>query len=152
MGLTDDFVKKKIERLKEQTKPADALPIIKEGFRIADGTQEEKDRFIDSLYKGFEAGGVVMIDRALTEEVIDDAEYLKWEREFGLEPADICPVLQGYFNKKDGHFKEDDKVVCVTSKDSQLFKHKSYFEEKFGVTIVDPVVALKMMEESKDDS
>ncbi len=148
MNLKKQIEDKKIEDIKERTKPADALPLAE--ALISDKlTDEEKDVLIDDLHKGFTKTGEMLIERCFIEEIMDEKDYLEIKEKYKIELSNFAPVLQAYFNTKDGLFKPDERAVVLTTPNSNIFKARDFIKKKFNVKVISAEEAIKLMIKEK---
>lgn len=129
--------KERIDNIKRLTKPVDALPLIK---LMTDKREKmsDKDRkeLLKVLIKGFKSSGEMLLKRCFLENIITEEEWKEMKDKYNLTEADMSPVLQGYFNRKDKVTKKEDKIVIVTMENTSIFKNRDVLKKKFDVMIV----------------
>jgi hypothetical protein len=118
----------------KSTKPVDASPIFKEMERLHKvGTDEEKEKFAEAIEGAFTTVGKKLLDRAIRENVITIREYADWCNDYGMSESNMCPILEIYYLKKDGHEKKGDDTLLLTVPDSPIYKMKHILKEKLNI-------------------
>ena len=130
------MIRKLNSLLHPETKPADAMPIFEEAMKLRkDGTQEEKNDFQERLKKAFQSAGRQLLNRAIHEKLINVKEYADWCTEFGMSEEFICPILEAYYIRKDGHEKKEEELVLLTTNDTLIDKMRKILKEKFNLEV-----------------
>jgi len=93
------------------------------------------------------------LDRALSDGTITDTEWKKYQK-LGLNEGSMSPILQGYYNIKDGLLAndEDDKVIVLTLSDSPIHKNRKMIQDKFGIGVQTSIEIIKTIENGKDNN
>lgn len=146
----NEYIKRKIEGIKQKTKPVDAMPLIK--FMMEKGkklTDKQRDTFINILSKGFNETGRMLVDRALTEEIFTEKEYLQIRKKCKIEDSDFGTILQAYFSKKDEKINDD--LIVVTTDETNIFKNRKFLEKRFDIKIRTAKECLDLMKKQKGD-
>jgi len=148
MEYREKFIKDKIEKIKEMTRPVDARPLMKfmleSGGKLSEG---EKKEFLSKLNEGFDEAGKLFLDRCFTEGVMLEKEYLEIKEKYCLEDTDFGVVLQAYFLKKDGVLNLEEKAVIATMPHSNIFKCRDFILKRFGVVVLSAEECIKVMYE-----
>lgn len=150
-SINDSYKKRKIEEIKRKTKPVDAMPLIKFITENSGSmTDDEKKTFMDVVEKSFDSVGKMLIDRALTEGVMTEKEYVEISEKYNLSCGDFGVFLQGYFNRKDGIINEKDKIVVVAVKSSSLYKCREFIFKRFAVVVLSCEECIEMIDKEKE--
>ena len=135
----------KIKKVKEECKPTDALPLFEAIIsKSKDWSDKEREDINKVLEESFENAGNLMLDRALTDGTVTEEEWKEWSS-WGMEPKDFAPILQGHYNRIDGHIGKKEKVILITMPKSPMHTHRKFFSKKFNVKIVTPDESVKIM-------
>ena len=133
------------ERKRSETKPTDALPLLQ--FLMDEKgklSQKEKDDIINTIHKSHNEQGKKYVDRAIEEDIMTKQEWKQF-KELGFSYADISQILFGVLSKKDGHYKNNERMVLLSTKDSVSYKHRDLVLKKFNVMVLEPKSGLKML-------
>lgn len=131
--------------------PVDATPIFKMALDLAEnGTKQDKEDFTEILEDAFQEAGVTAVNRALDEKLMTIEEWEDMHKKYGVTGKDIMPILSAFFIKQDGHTKKKERIIITTTPDSLIYKHRDFFEKRFGVIIRDMIEVMEMMLKDKD--
>ncbi len=144
-----EFDKKKIEEIKERTRPVDASPLIKAILSGDKMSVDERKEFLHVILKGFKRTGELLLDRAFIEGLMTEKEYLELKKKYNLVEEDYAVILQAYFNRKDGLCDDDDGFVVVTTPDSNVFKCRDFIKKRFNVDVKSPKECIELIKEER---
>jgi len=135
-------------KLKKMSKPVDLSNVIKKIKQISKISPAHKKLAEIKLNESFENVGSMFLGRAMDEKVLTIDEIDK----SNLSTKDWATILQGYYGRKDKHFKKDERIVIVTLDTSEIYKEKKWLQKKFNLKIVDVVKATEMMKKRDEVS
>ena len=138
--------KESLEKLRKETKLADAFPLLEKIREISKNSPEAKQEFIKSIKSGFESSGNCCLMRAFLEGIMTEEEWIEMRDKFGFSISDIGVVLLAVFGKTE---KKDEVAVIVTMPDTTISKHKEFIEKRFKVFVKTPP---EIMEELKKEN
>jgi len=143
----------RLRRIKEATRPVDAIPLFK---AILDVKDENREKLKKDMEESFEVNGKLMLERAFLEKVLTSFEYADICTKYGLDDKDFGSILMAYFGKNG-----KDKIKMLTMAYSNVYKARGFVKERFGVDVIDageflmlakkedPELFRKYMEENK---
>ena len=144
MNIWNDIKRKRIEEIKERTKPVDALPLIKAMIKSRDKMDDNKRKeILKALTEGFKKSGEMLLNRCFLENIMTEKEWKELSLKYNLIESDMSPILQCYFNKKDKVTK--DEIIVVTMNNTSIFKHRDVLKKRFDVKIVSTEEAIEIM-------